>query len=277
VRFFLCPADHARKNNECVIIIPERKRGIPENPMISFYLPAAAALLCASVCTYMYSCRISGKQKSFMVFLLFSLITVLAAVTVRFFQAKYPENLAMGAVLKFCASLPSVLYAYRGYQLKKNRFSLIIVIAIVLGLIADVSINLSMIAGGVFFLVGHLLYDVAFFGEKRPSKKQIILWLVLTTLMIIPLGLFRTKLGSTAAAAGVLLYISILISTVVFSWSLDKMVFAAALVFAFSDCFMAANLLTQSSILMKILALLVYYGSLLLYGAVLWKRAIYER
>ncbi|MBR2810911.1 MAG: hypothetical protein IKD69_05960 [Solobacterium sp.] len=50
------------------------------------------------------------------------------------------------------------------------------------------------------------------------------------------------------------------------------MVFAAALVFAFSDCFLFVNSYFQGTMLMKILSLLVYYGSLLLYGATLWKR-----
>ena len=50
-------------------------------------------------------------------------------------------------------------------------------------------------------------------------------------------------------------------------------VLAAAAVFAFSDCFMIFNIAANGNMVMRILALLVYYGSLLLYGAVLWKRA----
>ena len=72
-------------------------------------------------------------------------------------------------------------------------------------------------------------------------------------------------------------YFSILVSTVVFSWSLEKMVFAAALVLAFSDCFMFIKDYFQGTMLMKILALLVYYGSLLLYGAALWQRYFRSR
>ncbi len=167
-----------------------------------------------------------------------------------------------------------MLYAYRGYQLHRTRFGLIITLAIVLGLIADVTINISFLAGGAVFLIGHLLYDIAFFSEKRPSRNEVILWFALTALAAIPMYLFRSRFDSLLNAAGPFVYISILISTVVFSWSHGKMIFAAALIFALSDCFMVINMLISSNIFLKILALLVYYGSLLLYGTVLWQRSI---
>lgn len=241
-----------------------------------FMIVAVWLLITGSVTAWFYSDRVSrDKQAVTRALEPFALVTVLAAITVRYSQWKDPDLLFQAALLKFCASLPSVLYAYKGYWLRKSRFGLIIVLAILLGLIADISINLNFMIGGAFFLAGHLLYDVAFLQEKKPSRKQVILWLILTALMIIPLYIFREKIGSFANAAGGLLYISILISTVVFSWSLDKMVFAAALIFALSDCFLVFNMLTDSTMIMQILALLVYYGSLLLYGAVLWKRSIY--
>jgi hypothetical protein len=242
-----------------------------------FFVTAALILLICSVLTYFYSFRLSGLPgPRLKVFLLYAVITAASAVAVRLFQAENPDHLAGGAMLKFCASLPSVLYALRGYQLRKTKFGFFVLLAIILGMVADVSINLSFLAGGAFFLVGHLLYDFAFLSVSKPSKKQIVLWLILTALMIIPLYIFRAKIGSPAYAAVGLVYISILISTVVFSWSLDKMIFAAAAIFAVSDCFMVINILTDGSTLMKILALLVYYGSLLLYGAVLWKQNIYR-
>lgn len=232
----------------------------------------AIILLVSSVMTYFSSIR-AGHGLYRRSLILYSLITIASAIAVRYFQELYPQDLVSGAVLKFCASLPSVLYAYRGYQQCHTRFGLIVTLAIALGLIADVSINISFPAGGAVFLISHLLYDFAFFSEQKPSKKQIILWLVLTVLAAAAIYLFRDHFDSFLNAAGPFLYISILISTVVFSWSHGKMIFAAALIFALSDCFMVGNMLFNSTILMKILALLVYYGALLVYGTVLWQRS----
>lgn len=242
-----------------------------------FFVCAALILLVSSVMTYFYSSRLSALPGSRLkVFLLYAVITAGAAVTVRLFQAENPDHLAGGAMLKFCASLPSVLYAYSGWRIRKTKFGFYIFLAIFLGMIADVIINLSFAAGGAVFLAGHLLYDIAFFSIRKPERKQIVLWLALTALTVIPLFILREKLGSLPAAAGALLYLSVLISTAVFSWPLDKMIFAAAVIFAGSDIFMIVNIMTGGSTLMKILALLVYYGSLLLYGAVLWKQNIYR-
>ncbi|MBR2801782.1 MAG: hypothetical protein IKE21_04170 [Erysipelotrichaceae bacterium] len=126
--------------------------------------------------------------------------------------------------------------------------------------------------GGAFFLVGHLLYDAAFLQEKRPSRRQVLLWLFLSALMFIPLNFLRFRLNTLLSFFGAWAYFLILISTVVFSHSFEKLVFAAAAIFAVSDRFMILNIVMNSSMPLKILALLVYYGSLPLYGTVLWKR-----
>ncbi|MBR2551616.1 MAG: hypothetical protein IKF05_01310 [Erysipelotrichaceae bacterium] len=242
--------------------------------MTGFALGTSLILSACSLVTYFKSEKLAGENRSYRkVFAVYAVITVLAAIAVRVFQQQRPDGLLYGAGLKFTASLPTVLYALKGYRLQKTRFGLYILLAIVLGMFADIAINISFAVGGAFFLVGHLLYDFAFQNDRRPSRRQVLLWLLLSILMILPVFLFREKIGSTLAAVDTLIYISILISTVVFSFKLDKMIFATAVIFALSDCFMIYNIVTDGPMLLRILALLVYYGSLLLYGAVLWKRA----
>ncbi len=68
-----------------------------------------------------------------------------------------------------------------------------------------------------------------------------------------------------------IIYFSVLISTVVFSFRLPKIIFAAAVIFAFSDLFMFFNMFSGGTIVMLILALLVYYFSLFLYGWGVWR------
>ena len=76
------------------------------------------------------------------------------------------------------------------------------------------------------------------------------------------------------AAAGGAVYLSIMISTVVFSWQTDRLTFAAACVFALSDLMLIFNAAVNAGVLMRTAALLVYYISLLIYGCSLWKRSI---
>ncbi len=230
-------------------------------------------LIACSVLTYIYSGRVIRRNEPFWkVLVLYLLITILAAVATRYFQRAVHGAKAIIALLKFSASLPTVFFALKGHQLRPARFSRYILLAIGVGLIADIVININKAAGGALFLAGHLLYDVAFLSERKPSGRQLSLWLAMSALMIIPVYIFRAGIGSPFLCIGNWVYFSILISTVVFSWSLHKMVFAAALIFAFSDCFMIFNKISHGSMIMKVLALEVYYCSLLIYGAVLWKR-----
>ena len=90
--------------------------------------------------------------------------------------------------------------------------------------------------------------------------------------MFIPLNFLRFRLNTLLSFFGAWAYFLILISPVVFSHSFEQLVFAAAAIFAVSDRFMILNIVMNSSMPLKILALLVYYGSLPLYGTVLWKR-----
>ena len=241
--------------------------------MAAFAVCTGFILIVCSLLNWFYSEHVIRKQESFeKVAGIYALIVIAAAVTLRFLQNELPDALLIGALLKFSASLPTVLFALKGYQMRWTRFGFYILLAICCCMIADVSINISFAAGGLFFLAGHLIYDFAFLSEIRPSVRQILLWLILIALMILSVYALRNAIGSTADTIGWAVYFMILISTIVFSWSLEKPVFAAVLVFAFSDCFLFFNSYFQGTMLMTILALLVYYGSLLLYGAALWIR-----
>ncbi len=241
--------------------------------MNGFIWITAAISLCCSAGAWVYSSGIMEKRDSeWKALAAFALVSALSGAAVRYTQMNFPNDLIGLGIEKFCASLPTMLFALRGYLSGKDRFSGFILLAIVLGLFADVSINSSIAAGGLFFAVGHAMYDVAFVHEKKPSKKQIVIWLVLSVLMIIPGYLFREKIGSLPLLIAALVYVSILISTIVFSWSLERLVFIAACVFAVSDVFMAVNLALKASMYMMYLSLIVYYFSLFLYGIVIWKR-----
>ena len=102
-------------------------------------------------------------------------ICLIAAFCVCFLQSKTPNDTFGIALLKSCASLPTVLLAYEGYRIERNIFDRFLLIAILIGMAADVFINMSAAAGAILFDIGHIVYMHAFIKEKRPSSKQVFL------------------------------------------------------------------------------------------------------
>ena len=68
-----------------------------------------------------------------------------------------------------------------------------------------------------------------------------------------------------------MVYLSIMLSTVVFSRKLNKLVWISALIFGVSDCFLIYNMAAAEGMFMKTVALLIYYASLLVYGVAIWE------
>lgn len=154
--------------------------------------------------------------------------------------------------------------------MEKNRFDRILLIAIVFGMFADIAINLNTTVGGILFLLGHLLYDLAFIKEKKPSGKQYLLWSFLYAIALIILFSIRNSVNTTLFLFS-LVYFLVLTSTVAFSLPLSRIIFISAVVFALSDCFLVYNMLADSNMILKTLALLIYYFSVLLYGVAIWE------
>ena len=212
--------------------------------------------------------RENGKRHP--VYFLYLSVTVLMAVAVRYHQYMQPEDPLGIAVLKCCASLPSVLLGLRGFLMEKNRFDLILLIAIVFGMFADIAINLNMTLGGILFLIGHLLYDVAFVRERRPSGRQYLVWLILYLAAFMILFSVRNRVA-TFLFLFALVYFLILTSTIAFSYPLSRIIFVSAVVFAISDCFLVYNMIADSNMILKTIALVIYYFSVLLYGVAIWE------
>jgi uncharacterized membrane protein YhhN len=144
---------------------------------------------------------------------------------------------------------------------------------LVWGLIGDVCLalkgNTAFRAGLVSFLLGHILYVVAFVGLTRPSD-----WLTLGHLLIaaVSLGVFwwlRPHLGSMLVP--VCLYIVVISVMVAAAWVAllnpglapkgAWALFLGALCFYVSDIFVARDRFVQSQYLNRLLGLPLYYGA----------------
>ena len=214
---------------------------------------------------------VSNRKIRIGVYALFFCITLACAITVRNIQADFPDAKLMAAILKFCASAPSLLLALRGFLMEKNRFDLRIVIALALCLMADVIINFSLVAGGSVFAIAHMIFTITFIIENKPDRKQKLAWLILTLVIAVILVLIYSHINNIPMYLFALAYLSIMISTVVFSVKLNKLIFVSAIIFALSDCFLIFNMTVKPTVLMKLAALLIYYISLHLYGIAVWE------
>lgn len=153
------------------------------------------------------------------------------------------------------------------------RVMLIFLTAVILCGGADVSINYNFGIGGALFGLAHLIFLIAFFREQKPTRTQILAWLAGTAAAAIIMYIMHAYIPGTGFLKVVLasLYLSVLLSTVVLSLRLSEITFFAAAVFACSDLMLIANIATVGTVLTRLIALLVYYASLILYATVIWK------
>ncbi len=211
------------------------------------------------------------KRKRIPVYLCHLCISLAAGFCVRFLQAKAPTEVFGTAILKFCASLSTVLLTEEGYQIEKNRFDRLILTAVILGMFADIAINISTPLGALLFGIGHLFFIHAFFKEQRPSKRQILLCMALCILIGVTLLFLYSRLNSLTMYLLAWIYLSILCCTTVFASNMKRNVFIASLVFALSDILLIINILIPPGFFANLFSLWVYYLSLILYGISVWE------
>ncbi|MBR3006347.1 MAG: hypothetical protein IKH68_06805 [Erysipelotrichaceae bacterium] len=243
--------------------------------MRAFAIIVFLCTLLASYLAYRYAEHtIKNKKPEFPVVLVHLCICLIAAFCVRFLQSKTPNDTFGIALLKSCASLPTVLLAYEGYRIERNIFDLLI--AILIGMAADVFINMSAAAGAILFGIGHIVYMHAFIKEKRPSSKQVFLGVFISVFIAILLFLLRSHMNSIAMYLIAWIYLSILSFTTVFSFNMRRIVFIASLIFALSDILLIINILIRPGFLASLFSLCVYYLSLILYGVSIWENRSFD-
>ena len=233
---------------------------------------AAAASILLCICGWILSDRAVKQERYFTPMILIFLCTSFTGgIMVRYLQINDAGNTIGIALMKASASLPAVTFALCGYLKNRNVFRFLLLLAIMLSMMADITINISFIAGGILFAAAHILFDIAFIQRKKPGTVQILLWLILSVPAMIVPYIFRSHLPAAPVMYFAMFYLSVLVSACVFSFPLHKMIFLFAAVFALSDVLLIVNIIIPPSLFMSITALLVYYLSLILYGICIWK------
>ena len=178
-----------------------------------------------------------------------------------------------GPILAFKTPLSTLFVAVALIQPHPiQSYYLWVLAGLVWGLIGDVCLalkgNTAFRAGLISFLLGHILYVVAFAGLTRPSD-----WLTLGHLLIVAvsLGVFywlRPHLGSMFVP--VCLYIVVISVMIAAAWVAFLnpelapkgawALFLGAICFYVSDIFVARDRFVKSQFANRLLGLPLYYG-----------------
>lgn len=179
----------------------------------------------------------------------------------------------IGPILAFKTPLSALFVAAALIQPHPiQSYYLWVLAGLVWGLIGDVCLalkgNTAFRAGLISFLLGHILYVVAFAGLTRPSD-----WLTVGHLLIVAvsLGVFywlRPHLGSMFVP--VCLYIVVISVMIAVAWVAFLnpdlapkgawALFLGALCFYVSDIFVARDRFVKSQFANRLLGLPLYYG-----------------
>jgi uncharacterized membrane protein YhhN len=153
-----------------------------------------------------------------------------------------------------------------------QTYYLLILVGLILGLVGDVCLalpgNRTFMAGLAAFLLGHILYIIAFAYLVNPSE-----WLSPADLIVIVIGIIifvwlRPNVGSMLIP--VVAYTIVISIMLVGAWAVlnnplitkagARAVFAGALFFYISDVFVARDRFVKSEFLNRLLGLPLYYA-----------------
>lgn len=164
-------------------------------------------------------------------------------------KANYTKSIWAKGSASMCFVLAGVINLIVNKK-KDIKYSAAILLALFFGFIGDVSIMIKFLLGAAFFLVGHIVYFVAYHFILPFHKKQLldmgITWLVTETLLL-SLSMIRHKDTKTMIVC--VLYatvISLMVGKAIYNYRMinDKstlVICVASIAFLISDMFVAIS------------------------------------
>lgn len=175
------------------------------------------------------------------------------------------------ALFKGLASLCPAALCLLGTRRNPGRLHAGLCAALLCCLVGDVTINLSMLAGIVFFAGAHVLLCAVFWRAAPPVRWQIALWAALSALFITLAILLRAR--TNRLLAPVIAYILVLTAMLSLSLRLHPQLRAGAIIFALSDFLLALNAVVGKTTLSHFIALGVYYIAVGILALLPWRAA----
>jgi len=174
-----------------------------------------------------------------------------------------PDLFALRNSLKFVLSSIPLILTILALKKSRNFENVIIVVALSLMLIGDITINWITMIAGVCFFFGHLCFVIDFVRYKKPAVYQYILWVVLSAAIILPL-IFCPNIPSDIRTTWIM-YTPIFTATAATSFCAPRTIRTGGILFAISDVLVLLNTIFDSEYgIYHIVSLGMYYFALML-------------
>ncbi len=164
--------------------------------------------------------------------------------------------------IKFCIGLISVLLSIPMLLKEKNRKQSVLSIVLFFFLLGDTSINLSFLAGGILFSIGHILLLVCLLYKSRPVKGILIVFGI-TYLVFLTLNLCFLNKNGVLLTAGFLIYSLIISLLEAISIRFNNQIRIGVLLFVLSDFMLMLNIGLGNSLMFGHFARFIYYSSVM--------------
>ena len=167
----------------------------------------------------------------------------------------YPRRLTL--IFKGSATFTAALLAVYAAAIGGGKFAILIAVALFIGGIADIVLELNFIGGMIIFAVGHFFYYAAFIGAVGFHVWSLWIWLamIVVILVICLYGHFKTG----QPIWHYLVYGTVLVGTLAFAAPYGASAIIAAALFVISDAFILFMQLGIKETWIDLTVIITYY------------------
>ena len=175
-----------------------------------------------------------------------------------------PRDIWIPTAVKIAAGIILILLAVSGKKIRKNSFSVLIFVTLLVFLVADILMKLWFIAGAVLFGIGHILLAIAFLKKNKPTKTGWILWIAISVVIGAVIFLFLPGIVPKGylGCAGMTLYAFAIVLMVVCAVRMQKRLAFAAYAFLLSDFLLVPDMLSKKFVWCHCISTALFYLAL---------------
>ena len=173
----------------------------------------------------------------------------------------YPDQQTIDVDSKIFIGAMTLIIAFYGYRRKKDRFHLLLMGVILLLAAADTAMLYSVRLGGTLHVLAYTFLTYIFIREDRPSKLQILLWLLIAATGIVYVLRIPGTYGYLRAVA--ILYVLSSSAMVVSSFHLASRTFRGTLLLFISGLLLIYNQANSTNALFHLISLGTYYTAVI--------------
>ncbi|MBR4164418.1 MAG: hypothetical protein IKR11_12915, partial [Solobacterium sp.] len=189
-------------------------------------------------------------------YLCFSAV-IMFFVNMELYRALFPEQI--NGILAYKRIIAIILSAMALYGIIKQKglLTFMIFMGVILLCSADLVTSQSMVVGPVLHIISCLVLGGAFFMEEKASRRQIILWIVLSLIGIFMLSGIKGDYGILKVIA--MIYVVAGLMMVCASINMPRRTFTGALLLFVSGILLMRNEIDGTTFLSHIVSLGIFY------------------